>query len=279
MPTKRNVSQSFHWTRIVRSTPLRLSTPAQHLLVASGGGLTEGLVRVWGGDFGERQSQLAGTALVTQEVTFSSLSHRGTPWSTRWESVFCQMQTLCFSCQRSCFSAYTGSSAGCSQPRCPQKSELKQMVHKTALKAHISAQLCEGEAYGSQGMEVPHRVPCLFGDILHVTLQPLPKFGTVTSDILARSQASHRVLPLLTLSKSLWMLFPVVSLRQPSGCHVSYKRNGGDIISQISKMLVSWERDEMWFWKNFWATLKMLVDEWGYCNASHLYILIPHHCL
>lgn len=85
MPTKRNVSQSFHWTRIVRSTPLCLSTPAQHLLVASGGGLTEGLVRVWGGDFGERQSQLAGTALVTQEVTFSSLSHRGTPWSTRWE--------------------------------------------------------------------------------------------------------------------------------------------------------------------------------------------------
>lgn len=81
-----------------------------------------------------------------------------------WESAFCQMQTLCFSCQRGCFSAYPASPEGCSQCRCLKKSELRQMAHMTALKAQMSAQTYVTEASWSRGTVVPHRGPCLSGD-------------------------------------------------------------------------------------------------------------------
>lgn len=114
-----------------------LSTPIQQLLVASGG-LTQELGRVRGGDFGEKQGLLlAGAALVTQEGTVSPLSHGRALGSAPWESPFCQMQTLCCSCQQSCFFASMGPRAGCSQHRCPQKSQWSMWQH-WRLKSQLS---------------------------------------------------------------------------------------------------------------------------------------------
>ena len=109
--------------------------------MALGGGLTEELVRSEEEIWGEARPAGQDNAGDSEGDVLLSESPRS---SVKGPVGVCILPDadIVFFLPAKLFFCLHGSPAGCSQRRCPQKSELKQMVPMTALKAHNTPLLC-----------------------------------------------------------------------------------------------------------------------------------------